>query len=788
VPGKYWVDVWDDCGNKLSDTLEITLIPTTVLDLGPDRSACAGAAFTYQLPAPFTAWHWYPDDHLSCADCPTVVTTAPANTTYIIVGEMGGCLSADTLTIQIVGDSVLNQVQLVTCPGEPAVYNGQNLTPGAYPFAYLAANGCDSTVLVTVLEIDSVLSQVQLVTCPGEPAVYNGQNLTPGAYPFAFLAANGCDSTVLVTVLEIDSVLSQVQLVTCPGEPAVYNGQNLTPGGPYPFAFLAANGCDSTVLVMVLEIDSVLSQVQLVTCTGEPAVYNGQNLTPGAYPFAYLAANGCDSTVLVTVLEIDSVLSQVQLVTCPGEPAVYNGQNLTPGAYPFAFLAANGCDSTVLVTVLEIDSVLSQVQLVTCPGEPAVYNGQNLTPGGPYPFGFLAANGCDSTVLVTVLEIDSVLSQVQLVTCPGEPAVYNGQNLTPGGPYPFAFLAANGCDSTVLVMVLEIDSVLSQVQLVTCSGEPAVYNGQNLLPGGPYPFAFLATNGCDSTVLVTVLEIDSVLSQVQLVTCPGEPAVYNSQNLLPGGPYPFAFLAANGCDSTVLVTVLEIDSVLSQVQLVTCPGEPAVYNGQNLLPGGPYPFAFLATNGCDSTVLVTVIAMPGVTIDLPSTAQVGLGQSIQLTPVVFGEPPLQFAWTPPDQLSCSACSEPFASPEENTWYTLKVTDSRGCMATDSIWLRVEPVCDVYMANAFQPDDDGRNDWFYPETASCVRVVRVFRVYSRWGELVFERRDFAPNQETLGWDGRFDQRDMMPGVFAWYAEFELTNGQRMLVKGDVTLVR
>jgi gliding motility-associated-like protein len=110
------------------------------------------------------------------------------------------------------------------------------------------------------------------------------------------------------------------------------------------------------------------------------------------------------------------------------------------------------------------------------------------------------------------------------------------------------------------------------------------------------------------------------------------------------------------------------------------------------------------------------------------------------------------------------------------------------MASDSIWLRVNPACDVYFPNAFQPDEDGRNDWFYPQAAGCVRLVRIFRVYSRWGELVFERRNFTPNQENLGWDGRFRQCDVPPGVFTWFATFELINNQEILLKGDVTLVR
>ncbi|MCC6460940.1 MAG: hypothetical protein IT260_10750, partial [Saprospiraceae bacterium] len=229
APGKYWVDVWDQCGNKQSDTLEIGVTPATVLDLGPDQAACSGSSFTYQLPAPFTAWHWYPADHLSCDDCPTVISAAPANMSYIIVAESaGGCFSADTIAIQIIGDTVLMPVQLTTCTGEQAVWNGQNLpTGGPYPFVFDGTNGCDSTVMVTVLELDSVLQTLQLLTCIGVPASWNGQDLPPGGpYPFTFTAASGCDSTLLITVWEMDSVQTQVQLSACPGETAAWNGQN----------------------------------------------------------------------------------------------------------------------------------------------------------------------------------------------------------------------------------------------------------------------------------------------------------------------------------------------------------------------------------------------------------------------------------------------------------------------------------------------------------------------------------------------------------------------------------
>jgi gliding motility-associated-like protein len=103
-------------------------------------------------------------------------------------------------------------------------------------------------------------------------------------------------------------------------------------------------------------------------------------------------------------------------------------------------------------------------------------------------------------------------------------------------------------------------------------------------------------------------------------------------------------------------------------------------------------------------------------------------------------------------------------------------------------VRIDPDCAVYVPNAFLPDDDGRNDFFYPGAGVCVRAVRVLRVYDRWGELVFERRDFQPNVESLGWDGRFNGKLLTPGVFVWTMELEFLDGRTKSYQGDVTLIK
>ncbi len=77
---------------------------------------------------------------------------------------------------------------------------------------------------------------------------------------------------------------------------------------------------------------------------------------------------------------------------------------------------------------------------------------------------------------------------------------------------------------------------------------------------------------------------------------------------------------------------------------------------------------------------------------------------------------------------------------------------------------------------------------YGEQVTGVKQVKLFQIYSRWGEQVFTRENFQPNDASLGWDGRFRGADMNPAVFVYYAVVEFIDGQEVLYKGDVTVER
>jgi gliding motility-associated-like protein len=93
----------------------------------------------------------------------------------------------------------------------------------------------------------------------------------------------------------------------------------------------------------------------------------------------------------------------------------------------------------------------------------------------------------------------------------------------------------------------------------------------------------------------------------------------------------------------------------------------------------------------------------------------------------------------------------------------------------------------FVPNIFSPNGDGINDIFYLQSNSEVTEVSVFRVFDRWGDVVFEDFNFLPNDPVHGWDGSSDGEGLNPGVFVCWIKLQTTQGE-LIVVGDVTLVR
>ncbi|MEI6949270.1 PKD domain-containing protein [Paraflavisolibacter sp. H34] len=185
------------------------------------------------------------------------------------------------------------------------------------------------------------------------------------------------------------------------------------------------------------------------------------------------------------------------------------------------------------------------------------------------------------------------------------------------------------------------------------------------------------------------------------------------------------------------------------------------------------------------SVLVAVGSKPSV--ELGPGISATAGSSVPLRPATSADVS-SWKWVPATYLSCADCPAPVATPKEPMKYKLEVANAYGCTNSDEVSVAV--VCtggNLFLPNTFSPNGDGRNDVFYPR-GSGISNIRSLKVYNRWGELVFERRNFNSNDASSGWDGTYKGKKLAPDTFIYFCEAVCSNNEVLPYKGDVTLLR
>lgn len=99
-PGLYWLEAWDACGNLHSDSIRLSLQPMGEVDLGANRSICAGDTVQLSV-ATFAQVNWWPTQGLSCDTCKNIVVKPDTTTRYYVTARQGNCFVGDSLLIVV---------------------------------------------------------------------------------------------------------------------------------------------------------------------------------------------------------------------------------------------------------------------------------------------------------------------------------------------------------------------------------------------------------------------------------------------------------------------------------------------------------------------------------------------------------------------------------------------------------------------------------------------------------------------------------------------------------------
>jgi len=122
---------------------------------------------------------------------------------------------------------------------------------------------------------------------------------------------------------------------------------------------------------------------------------------------------------------------------------------------------------------------------------------------------------------------------------------------------------------------------------------------------------------------------------------------------------------------------------------------------------------------------------------------------------------------------------------ERTYRVKLITRNQLMRCSDSTEriIKVLNHCLIEVPTAFTPNNDGLNDQFRPHNA--LKAINYhFRVFNRWGQLVFESRNWMEK-----WDGRINGQLQATGVYVWVLSYtHRDTGQPVFKKGTVTLIK
>ncbi len=268
--------------------------------------------------------------------------------------------------------------------------------------------------------------------------------------------------------------------------------------------------------------------------------------------------------------------------------------------------------------------------------------------------------------------------------------------------------------------------------------------------------------GCTNTDSVKVI----VKHPFILKTSPGDTlCMGSSKQLFAQGGYTYEWTPATGLSATNIANPLASPSTTTLYTVVGT-DELGCFKDTAYLPLTVYP-------------VPTVNAGEDQTINVGKSTTIPLQHSNDVSKVF---------WMPHPSIIATNQDGFTVQPKETTEYNVEVRNEGGCRASDKVTVFV--ICNdanVFIPNTFSPNGDGVNDKFYPRGTGLFRI-KSMRIFNRWGQVVYERSGFMPNDASAGWDGTFKSTKINPDVYVYTIEIYCDNNSVLSYKGNITLIQ
>ncbi len=587
-----------------------------------------------------------------------------------------------------------------------------------------------------------------------------------------------CGGVSKIDLKFYDPSITIINRVLCPGQSitvnnVIYDENNLI--GTVLMIGGSQNGCDSTILVSISYDTEIINLIDDSYCSGDSIIINGvtynENNTSGSSSF--ITSSGCDSIVMVALTFNNATDTLINPILCPDENLIVNGEifdiNNSFGNVIIQGGNRFGCDSILTIDIQYDLSFTKMINDALCVGNSIQVNGTIYDANNSSGLEVKAnANGCDSVYLIDlqILKLDTL--KIKDVFCSDTTIVVGGTNydrLNPIGEEIILGGSSNGCNQLVMIDLTFSNNDLIEINDSLCVDEFLIVNGIRYdIDNQNGQEIMMNSKGCDSIVTINLffqgfdIDIEPVLKSCE---ANGEGNLYI--NVKSGGEGLINILLDG---VSVIAEYLQNDTLFKISEGV----HEIIF--EDLL-GCNFTKSFLIENNNENELKITSAIVEG------EGYQLGFEFDGQVQSVLWSN-------SNADNLSCTICENPIATPQTNEIYYLNIKDLNGCTFSDSINLDYIFIDIYYGPNVFSPNEDGVNDIFYIDTKENI-PFKDFQIFDRWGNRVFNQMNGLTGDPNYGWDGRKNNSAIQSGVFIFFMVLDLPNGTET-ISGEFSLIR
>ena len=838
----------NNCSNTTSETLEIDLVDLDIA-LADTLVVCLGDSVTLNPNGdPDLTYSWTPATGLDDPTATSPVATPLATTTYIATAYSTAgadtCFVTDSVVVFVPEEIELELDQepvVISCGEDVTITATANVDVdiewsstlegplGSGPSITVNPFRTDTIIAVATDEFGCIASDTIIV-------IDNGIDfeVDPG---FDITACQGVDTTL--TVINIDDLdtltfeWSPEEYILGPADGSSVNIE-VTEPGTVVFTAIVTNqhDCVDTVEfnVNVLEFEGEVADT-VFTCYNEPTPLNpggnpsyifnwsptdGLDLTNPENPIVTLTENQTyyvtitdptttctDQDSIVVIVQPDIALETdggTQL--CEVTPVLLTATTAIPTEIVWTFMGDTiGTGGMITVLPPNVDSCFQYTAIATDPltgcsqtstEEVCLQAFTNELPSGTV---FVCANeptpinpGGDPTLIYTWEPDDEFID----LTEPWNPVVTTDMPLTYVVTVADTVFGCMVMDTINIEINPELNLMITPDSTVVCEPGDVTLTAQTDFPADSIEWFLLPDNSPLGTGVSVTFTPPAGTSEVYAVGVSSDGCTERDTAIIFNYPLDVAITdtliicepvdevelsVINNANDQNITVAWEPEGVLTALDELTVTVDPNVTN----------TFSVTVTNefGC-SEVLTTSVTVIDLMADLSIDAEpdtVLLGETSTIT--VSGCVGCTYDWDPPADDSPIIVVTPEDIGDNDYFVTVSLL---GCEKDLMVTVvGIDGTCDVdhvYLPNAFTPNNDGRNDILQLRSNFIDELSEVdFFIYNRWGEEMF--RTTNPYQ---GWDGTYRGEDLPPDVYGFYLKVLCPNGEELVQKGNVSLLR